>query len=785
MKQLIGTMVILNLIIVMFVTGVISVGAQGGEPDAGVPTSMNYQGYLTDDTGEPVAGPVDITFTIYTTGGVPVWAEKHFGIEPSNGLFSVELGDHGSPMAAAVFDGNMELGIKVNNDTEMNPRQKIASMGYALRCEEANNANTLDGMDSFDFVAAGGDTMSGALNISSNLDVTGNTSLGNASTDSLTVAARVNSDLIPLIDNSYDLGYFTRYWQDLYVDDAYTNRLFTEGYAYISGTLNLADDDGDNDTILFDHKSDYKHLQWNEANDRFEFNSDLNVSGTVSATSFVGDGTGLTGVDSLWNESSSDIYYNSGNVGIGITIPNSLLHVEGNSSNPTIKGVNSGNGQGLYGITYGSGAAVQGMSNGAGAGGYFTSASGYGLIVANGNVGIGTTSPTSLLEVDGVITAAHGDSDNWNAAYGWGDHDTAGYLQSETDPVFGSSAASGISGTDISEWDTAYGWGNHATAGYDDTNDSWTGTGSTSTTSGNVGIGINSPETMLHIYHGAGGGSNPDTTYDPLAIESANNAYVNLITPSSNLGGLVFSDNVRARGLIGYDHTDDHMQFRTNGSIRMKINSSGDIGIGTTSPGNRLDINTTNTDKGIAFNGEDALTGYNGNEWLYLNPNQDYTGGVYTPANFVAYGNLGVGDSSPVAQFVVGSDAGVDYVAGAGDAYVQNDLEVDGTIYGDLTGSVDLNYTPGSILFTGSGGVISQNNSALYWDNTNNRLGINNSSPVDDLHVKGTGVLRGYLKAPLRMVGFRLFPAPGRTMAYIHSMMGDLPYMTGPTYDIL
>ena len=44
--------------------------------------------------------------------------------------------------------------------------------------------------------------------------------------------------------------------------------------------------------------------------------------------------------------------------------------------------------------------------------------------------------------------------------------DLSGYLTSETDPVFGASVASGITNTNISNWDTAYGWGNHASAGY-------------------------------------------------------------------------------------------------------------------------------------------------------------------------------------------------------------------------------------------------------------------------------------------------------------------------------
>ncbi len=40
------------------------------------------------------------------------------------------------------------------------------------------------------------------------------------------------------------------------------------------------------------------------------------------------------------------------------------------------------------------------------------------------------------------------------------------YLTAESDPIFTASAAAGITNTDISDWDTAYGWGNHSTAGY-------------------------------------------------------------------------------------------------------------------------------------------------------------------------------------------------------------------------------------------------------------------------------------------------------------------------------
>jgi len=53
---------------------------------------------------------------------------------------------------------------------------------------------------------------------------------------------------------------------------------------------------------------------------------------------------------------------------------------------------------------------------------------------------------------------------NWNTAYGWGNHATAGYLTSftETDPLWSASPSHGITNTNITNWNTAYGWGDHA-----------------------------------------------------------------------------------------------------------------------------------------------------------------------------------------------------------------------------------------------------------------------------------------------------------------------------------
>ncbi|NQU40413.1 MAG: hypothetical protein HQ523_10710, partial [Lentisphaerae bacterium] len=60
------------------------------------------------------------------------------------------------------------------------------------------------------------------------------------------------------------------------------------------------------------------------------------------------------------------------------------------------------------------------------------------------------------------------DSADWDTAYGWGDHGTNGYLTtfSETDPVYTSSVAATITGSDTSMWHMAAGWGDHGTNGY-------------------------------------------------------------------------------------------------------------------------------------------------------------------------------------------------------------------------------------------------------------------------------------------------------------------------------
>jgi len=56
--------------------------------------------------------------------------------------------------------------------------------------------------------------------------------------------------------------------------------------------------------------------------------------------------------------------------------------------------------------------------------------------------------------------------EQWNVAFGWGDHSTNGYLTAETDPIFVASDAYSLTAVMMSQWDLAYGWGDHSTNGY-------------------------------------------------------------------------------------------------------------------------------------------------------------------------------------------------------------------------------------------------------------------------------------------------------------------------------
>jgi redox-sensitive bicupin YhaK (pirin superfamily) len=81
-------------------------------------------------------------------------------------------------------------------------------------------------------------------------------------------------------------------------------------------------------------------------------------------------------------------------------------------------------------------------------------------------------------------------------------------------------------------------------------------------------------------------------------------------------------------------------------------------------------------------------------------------------------------------------------------------------------------FAAGSVVFAGASGVYSQNNSQLFWDNTNNYLGVGTSSPFAKLDVSGSNVVVRSKASS----GYGAFVADGATggQAYFFLKINDV-----------
>lgn len=77
-------------------------------------------------------------------------------------------------------------------------------------------------------------------------------------------------------------------------------------------------------------------------------------------------------------------------------------------------------------------------------------------------------------------------------------------------------------------------------------------------------------------------------------------------------------------------------------------------------------------------------------------------------------------------------------------------------------------FTAGSVVFAGTSGVYTQDNANLFWNDTNNRLGIGTSSPTSTLHVSGTVNFTGALTSGdlADAVGYKGLPQNSQTGSY-------------------
>ena len=97
---------------------------------------MTFQGRLTDASGTPINGNVDITYRFYkvSTGGTPIFTQGPLAYGVNQGLFSSAVGPTGLTSGVTPEDlaEPLWMGVQVGADPEMTPRQRLRGAPYAF-----------------------------------------------------------------------------------------------------------------------------------------------------------------------------------------------------------------------------------------------------------------------------------------------------------------------------------------------------------------------------------------------------------------------------------------------------------------------------------------------------------------------------------------------------------------------------------------------------------------------------------------------------------------------------
>lgn len=128
-----------------------------------IPTSFSYQGTLRNANGDLENRQVKITLRLYNvvTDGTALYNEVFNHVTVRDGLFSLVVGDAGTTIDPAIFENaTLFLGIAVDDDAELLPRQRLHPVPWARQASVAQNAITattaLTAVNALNLVQGGG-----------------------------------------------------------------------------------------------------------------------------------------------------------------------------------------------------------------------------------------------------------------------------------------------------------------------------------------------------------------------------------------------------------------------------------------------------------------------------------------------------------------------------------------------------------------------------------------------------------------------------------------------------
>jgi hypothetical protein len=564
-----------------------------------------------------------------------------------------------------------------------------------------------------------------------------------------------------------------------------------------------------NVAVFFDETADALKLGYtlNGANDTtLEFDSNalaVSVQGALAAASVSGDGSGLTSLNAgnvssgtlgtaripnldagkitsgtLTRPISTTTGTFSGDVGIGTTSPSSTLHVNlGNASGEQhIRATQTSLASSTAGIRFGDSTWDAFIDHSHGGkdlmnfGFYRNPTRQVNMVLTHeGNLGIGTTSPGRALEVytgngntpglrlrryptgaaytdlrhadspDGLaIHTSDGNSttlevmricgaNGGRVGIGTTDPTEILHLAADANPQIlvedtGSANRSEIRfKTATTDWCLGQHGGDTGKFKIANNTDVGTGTLVTIDQSGNVGIGTTNPQDKLHIY---------GTDSQLFQIQNTNDTARMVLNGASGTGGdLIFRQN--GTSTWGIASIGDKLHFLGDDSTsqyRMTLDNSGNVGIGTTSPGYKLhvsgDINFTGTlyQNGTAFSGG----GGGSSVWSTSGSNIYYN-----------TGNVGIGTANPSTMVCIDGGTGVGSSGGVLGIRQKGNTMNDGiTLTSSHSNSVRM-YKDASGHFhlynTGGGQFTLQNG--------NGNVGIGTTSPSERLQIQNGNIL--------------------------------------------